>query len=103
MTRSSVPPGACSQASRSPRARAPKPSATASSSSRTRVASGAVTSSYRNVARESVPSASILSARVRASSSPGRRRISRNARSTNSSSGPAYASSDAAISRSIYE
>ena len=41
--------------------------------------SGAVTSSCRNVARESVPSASFASARSRASSSGGRRSTSRNA------------------------
>ena len=101
MRRSSVPAGACSHPSRSPRARAPSPSATASSSSRTRSASCAVASSWRNVARDSVPSASFASARSRASSSGGRRSSSRNARSTKSGSDDSYASSPARTRGSI--
>ena len=85
----------------SPRALAASPGSTASSSWRTRSASSLVASSWIRVARERVPSSSFASARSRASSSAGRRRMCRNARSTNSSFETTCAVSSAASRASI--
>ena len=96
MTRSSVPPGACSHASRSPRARAPEPERdrVVELADARRLGGGDELVQERR-ARERPVREHRRARASRASSSAGRRRTSRNARSTNSSSGSPYASSDA--------